>query len=52
MRAGPTGPWAFHPDDVKVKVKVILFGSHCMIIILLFELQMQADSPYNFFVHG
>ena len=22
MRAGPTGPWAFHPDDVKVKVKV------------------------------
>ena len=20
MRAGPTGPWAFHPDDVKVKV--------------------------------
>ena len=30
----------------------ILFGAHCMIIILLFELQMQADSPYNFFVHG
>ena len=26
MRAGPTGPWAFHPDDVKVKVKVIRYN--------------------------